>query len=265
MLELSCLLLQLLTMAARTQPRSRSGPVPSGRGAAPGATGARACGRKALEGSWKVQCGGQRAGSLSRPGLWGRVGLRRGREGGREAAGPASPRAQSPQPLPPTSPSPPMTSGARVNVAIGLLPWFNICCVPTVFWPLTQTPAELREPVEVRGQLGAGFQHRTSAPVLIWMYMDHGGGGPGARRLSFYSHPHFTQNNGPLTLSGPQPGHLQTALALSVFLPHVGSGAAKTTFAITDQSILIIVATGPRTETRTWSTAGTGETDLGMC
>lgn len=209
MLELSCLLLQLLTMAARTQPRSRSGPVPSGRGAAPGATGARACGRKALEGSWKVQCGGQRAGSLSRPGLWGRVGLRRGREGGREAAGPASPRAQSPQPLPPTSPSPPMTSGARVNVAIGLLPWFNICCVPTVFWPLTQTPAGLREPAEVRGQLGAGFQHRTSAPVLIWMHMDHGGGGRSPETQLLFSSPFHPEQRAthPLRASARPPAN----------------------------------------------------------
>lgn len=35
----------------------------------------------------------------------------------------------------------------------GLLSWFNICCVPTVLWSLTQTPAWLRESLEARGQL----------------------------------------------------------------------------------------------------------------
>lgn len=96
-----------------------------------------------------VAPGGARAGAAW--GLWVRLG--QSREGGR-GQGPAIPDSQSPRPRPLTCPatldSPPEP---RVNIGTGLLSWFNMCYVPTVFWSLTQTPAGLREPMEVRGQL----------------------------------------------------------------------------------------------------------------
>lgn len=177
-----------------------------------------ACGLKAREGTCCVAPGGARAGAD-----WGlRVRLGQSREGGR-GQGPAIPDTQSPQPRPLTCPatldSPPEP---RVNIGTGLLSWFNMCYVPTVFWSLTQTPAGLREPMEVRGQLLHWIPVENVSPCVdldscvLWGGLTRTWGA----EFSFSLPSHLT--NGPL--SGPQPDHLHTALALPAFPPGSGSG-----------------------------------------
>lgn len=123
-------MLQLLTV------RTKQGSLPWW-GTAPGASRAHACGLRTLEATCCVAQGG---GQQTR-------GSGLGQAKGEKGEGPQ-------EPLLATTPhSTGFPSEAQVNTGTSLLSRFNMCCVPTAFWSLTQTPAGLREPVEARGQL----------------------------------------------------------------------------------------------------------------
>ena len=97
------------------------------------------------------------------------------RGGGQQTRGSGLGRAEGekgegPQEPPPHHhpPSPGFPSDAQVNIETSLLSWFNMCCVPTSFWSLTQTPAGLREPMEVRGQLLHWIPVEDVSTKLCW-------------------------------------------------------------------------------------------------
>lgn len=143
------------------------------------------CGLKAPEGICHVAARGQ----VSSPELRVEVPKERGREEG--ALQPLSPS--------PARPPAPLSPDAWSECWAGLLSWFNICCVPTMFRSLTQPPAWLRE-AGGQGQHSGRLPSEGCSPMWCCEEGCPGTGTPGFHSL-----------DKPLTLPGSQRGRCKPA------------------------------------------------------